>query len=370
MRRGAGFAIDHYVAMAGIVAIVGTVFYGLAYARFYDQLNITPEQAGLTPTQILTHSAAGGVALIGLVAAAIFCTVLPLVAARDDLAAAKERGSWRRLAANVSITVFGIFAMFWLAFLSGAPWQWAAFLSVVAAGLLLGISFRIDRAGWRRGLEPRPLRFSGDRYLTVFLAAALPGGLFATGASTFQQADFLSSQVADGVAVRDPKIAGLPFLGVRAEPALISWTARPPGSGIPHCVFYLGGTGDNAVFYDHRSDSTFHVPTGDFSLELRGGIDTCDAPVNLTRPVVHRGPGDTFACKRGRWETYLRPYYFYDWTADGVTIQERARWKRGHVLTAENAAGWRGVHCRVTAESPLGSDFAVSRGASPSPGPG
>jgi hypothetical protein len=369
MHRLAGKAIEHYGATAGLIAVIGTTFYGLAYARFYDGLNITPEQAGLTPAQILTHSAAGGMALIVLIATAVFCTLLPVVAVRDDHSAEAARGSWGEFWSNCLLTAAGIGLMFLLAALIGAPTDMPVGFSGIALVLLLGFSFRPSRDGWRsHGLEPRPLRFEGDRYLTVCLAAALPVGLLLTGYETFTHAEYLSARVGRGQAVRDPKIAGLPFLGVRAEPALVSWSSgRPPGSDIPHCIFYLGGADGDAAFYDHRSDSTFRVPADDFSLELRGGITSCEVPVNLHLPTARpRADGD-LVCTRGRWESFLRPRYYFDWTAEGETIQSQDPKRKSRVLDQKAAEHHHGVHCRVTAENHLGLDFAVSRAISLSP---
>jgi hypothetical protein len=365
MRRSATWAAEHYVVVAGLVTAAATLFYGLAYARFYGQFNITPEQAGTSPAQILTHSVGGGLLLIGLIAAGTFCTLIAPIALREDRGATADRGSWRMLGANALVTALGIAAMFTLALTMGVPWQMAAYLSFWAVLILVAVSFRFKREGRRRGLEPRPLRFDLDRYLTMALAVALPTGVLMAGFTTFRQAEQLSVTAREGRAVRDPTIAGIPFLGVRAEPALISWTNDQAIPDLPHCAIYLGGVGENAILYDHRTDSTFHVPTGAFTLELRGRVDNCDAPVNVGEPRVGRKPNGDLVCHRGKWESWSGAYYIYDWTAVGATIQRPGRSRQARTLSARSSLGYRRVHCRVRAESPFGTEVAVSRGVGP-----
>jgi hypothetical protein len=79
LRRVASFAAAHWAPFLTVVVGVAGAFYGVAYARFYARLDVTPDQVGLAPTQIVTQSVIGGLVLVLLILLGIFCFVLPLI---------------------------------------------------------------------------------------------------------------------------------------------------------------------------------------------------------------------------------------------------------------------------------------------------
>jgi hypothetical protein len=366
--RVASWIFDHYVAVAGLVAVAATAFYGLAYARFYGELNLTPEQAGMTTTQIVTQSAVGGTVVTALVALAVFCTFLvPVAPVRVDWGAA-DPGSWLRFLGNVAVTLLGCGFLFGLAAATGVELEPVVGFAITAVLILLVVSFRIRKRGWRFALRPRPLRFSLERYLTAFVAVALPVALLFTGIATYNAARNVGERVAEGEAVEDLEFIGLPFFGTEAKGALIHW--EEPGSApdyMPHCAIYLGGSNGEALFYDRRSRSTFHVPAADITIQVREDLSHCDGPINVRRPVAVRREDGSLVCRRGAWESFLEPRFIYVWVGDGP--RGRPVYRTGHATTAALAArlDLRVVRCGVIARSRYGSDEAFSRKLAISP---
>ncbi len=361
LRKVADWIFEHYLAVASLITVIASAFYGLAYARFYDSLDITPEQAGLGPTQILTHSAVGGLTLTMLIALAICCLVVPLVPLRDEVSAKGERGTWIGVVVNAGLTALGIIVIFGLGSIAELPYQAAVSLAWAPTAFFLGASIRLERKGRGVRFVPKPLYFSGDRYLIILVAFAIPTGLLFTGLVTFDEADRLGRKASNGKAVRDPKIIGVPFLGVRVEPALVSWGNTSSVPDIPRCVFYLGTSSGSDVFYDHRSRSTYHVPADEVTIELRSDMSSCEAPVNKRLPTVYPRKNGDLVCRPGRWSAHADPLFTYEWiTGGGETVDggdEDFPW-----VFSESAL-WLDfvMHCRVTAATPLGSDAAVSR---------
>lgn len=361
LTTAANWAFDHYVAVASLLVAVATAFYSLAYARFYDSLELTPEQVGLTPTQILTHSVVGGVTLTALIAVGFYCVLVPILPVRDDPQAQNDRGNRADLLANALFTGFGALALLCLLVLAGAPLFPIVVLEGLIAAIFLASSFR---AGLGRGHRPglRPLRFSSERYLIVAVAIAIPVGLLVAGGTTFSAAGYLGWRVSEGLAVNDAKIMGVPFLGVRAAPALISWGAgSQPVVGMPSCVFYLGTSNGNDIFYDHRSRSTFHVPADEVAVELRSEMSTCEAPYNATRPSVRAGDDGALICSPGSWHSYMSPLFAYEWISEGIRLEDDDGDLARVFKTESELWPGRQIRCRVTATTSFGSDTAVSR---------
>ena len=363
LTRIASWIFDHYVAIASLIAICATVFYGLAYSQIYDAVNITPEEAGFTPAQVLTHSAVGGLAFLIMMSVTVFCIAIPLVPFRDDPGAAKEAGSWFGLIANSLMTLSGIVLIFAMGLLTGAL-KPAVVFSIMTIVLLLAVSYRPRRKIGLPRIEPRPLRFSGRRYAVVFAAVAVPLGLLFTATATFTQASLLSQRIERGEAVSGSKFAGMPFLGVRAEAAFISWRSREPlAVDLPRCALYLGDSDGDTVLYAHRSRSTFHVPADEIAVELRGDLANCDAPVNIHEPSIHLNRNGDLVCRRGAWESYLSPAFRLEWVANSLTIPVGENRRYGRRITAQTLDAWslRSIHCRVTATTTEGEGTAVSR---------
>lgn len=360
MRRRAGQAFDHYVAVASLVAVIGGVFYGLAYARFYESLDITPEQAGLAPAQILSRSIVGGLALTLLVGLAIFCIFIALIPVQDDKASDKAQGRWRDVAANTTLTAAGLLVVTGVAALAGiSAWATFRFFGIIALTFLVFGSLRLRLRGRRPVLVPAQLDISPDRYLVAFIAAAVPLGLMITGLATFNEATLLGERASVGKAVRDPKIVGFPFLGVRAEPALVSWRSGKRLASVPPCVLYLGTSNGSMILYDHQSSSTFHVPSGEIAIELRSEMSTCEAPVNVRLPAIERRVTGGLTCDRGDWKPERNVEFEFQWVLEGHALEDAPHppWR----LDDRRFRDDRVLYCEVTAETPLGSDTAVSR---------
>lgn len=360
LRSVAGWVFEHYIAVASLVTVIAGAFYTLVYVRFYEAFDITPEQVGLTPTQIVAHSALGGIALTLYCSTLVFAAILPLVPARADSSARSERGSWKGLAGNVIVLGCSACVFAALALLTDASFRDAWVLTAIPALFLLGISFRIRRIEGKRSLHLRPLRFGTDRFLTVFVAFAVPVSLLLTGVLTLHEAGDIGKQASEGWAIRDTKVLGLPFLDVRAEPALISWKdGQPTNAGIPHCVFYLGNANGDDVFYDHRSHSTFHIPSGEVTVELRRGMSSCEAPVNLRAPWLTERRNHELVCHHGLWRSPAAPRFSYTWTIEGFSVPNRSRSDRVF-RNGKRRRRYPLLHCRVTASTYFGSETAVS----------
>jgi len=187
----------------------------------------------------------------------------------------------------------------------------------------------------------------------------LPIGLLLTAGITLVFAHSLGGVAREGDAVSNPTILGVPFLNVRAEPALIDWAEanRPRRRILPHCALYLGTSNGDSVFYDHRAHRTFHVPSSAASIDLRTDMESCEAPTNASLPTIHVRSGH-LVCVPGRWHTAVQPNFKYEWLSDSVLIAD----DDGPPARSLEPNDWRGlpVRCRVTATTAFGSDRAVS----------
>jgi len=363
LQRLAVGLLEHYVAVAGIVTLLASSLYGLAYDRFYQALDITPEQAGLTVPQILIHSAIGGVVLVILTSLASFVVFMPAAPVRDDVDSKQQTGTLEKLGANLLMTLGALLILAELAYLLSARWTIPAVVAFWSATVLVFTNFRL-RLKWHVVPVPtlRPMEFKASRYALVAGVALFTGLLF-TAWLTIREANRLGDKAANGEAIRDPEIVGMPFLGVRAEPALISW--KRGGAVGPRCMFYLGASEGNVILYDHRSTGTFQVPSDDVTIELRHNMSSCEAPFNTRAPAVwQRGP-NLIGCRPGTWRrqprTGPKAEFSYEWTEEGSRITPRFD-RVSPLLDTSNLSAGTVVHCRVTAETPLGSDAAVSRG--------
>jgi hypothetical protein len=367
-RRGAQvatWAFDHYISVAGLVAAAATTFYGLAYGRFYAELSLTPEQVGMTPAQILTQSAVGGMTMTVLIAVAIFCALLlPVVPVRLDWGYA-DPGSWHNLAGNAALTLLGGLFLDLLVWAVGLESQLGFGFSYISLLVLLLVSFRIRRNGWHPVLRPRPLRFELERYLTALVTIALPIALLYTSIATFNSAKVLGEEVAEGVADADEdlSILDLPILGIEVEPALVHWedpTSRP--ERMPLCALYLGTSNGDAVFFDPGSRSSFHVSASDVVIQVRTDLSNCDGPINVRAPDLLRRDDGTLVCHRGAWESYVDPRFTYFWVFNGPRYRE-PEYRRGRTIRRSflDRHDVRVAHCQVDAASRFGRDFAVSR---------
>lgn len=342
--------------------MAATLFYSLAYSQIYDAVGVTPEEVGFAPTQILTHAAAGGIMLVLLVSLATFLVFVPAAPVRDDPASWRQRGSWFRFLLNAMLTGLAFCLLAGLGEATNAPDGLVLLLGGVALLFLVAGGLRIRKRRRWPGIEPRPLRFTLERY-SILAAIAVPVGLLFAAIGIFTQAQILRDRLANGVAVKGSEIVGMPFLGVKAEPALVSWVSEAhPDIQMPRCAIYLGRSEGDSVFYDQGSQGTFHVPSASIVVELRGDLYHCDGPVNVRRPSIHTRPDGTLVCRRGQWESFLRPGFTFEWLSRGLLIPVELKKRFGPEMTPDTLRIWsvRSVHCRITALSDFGKARASS----------
>ncbi|HVO55348.1 MAG TPA: hypothetical protein VMT37_13135 [Solirubrobacterales bacterium] len=352
--RLAEIAAEHYIAAAGLVAALASAFYGLAYARFYESMGITPEQAGFTPAQVVAHSIVGGLVLLILITAAIFLFFVPLIPAREEKMEAGARRHWGPVAWNLTFTLAAAAGLAALCALAGRRWELIMYLLVIQLVWWALTSLVISE----RRLKPALLEISVDRYVVTGIACLIPAVL-ATGVVTYLKAESLGERATVGRAVRNPKIGVFPFLGVHAEPAEVAWVADPKLRTLPRCVLYLGSSEGDAVLYDSHSSSTFHVPTGNIAIDLEGDRSSCEAPVNVRSPeIVPDGAGKVI-CRHGDWRPSEHARYEYEWIwvdHELVDNGDGRPWLLYEWAFPPNAV----VYCRVTAHTAIGEDTALA----------
>ncbi len=357
LRRFAAWCFEHYVAVASLVTVFATLFYGFAYTLFFRSLNITAEQAGFTPPMLLTRSALGGLALTLIFALGLLALCVPLIPIREDKAAREEHGSGGATFLNFLITGLGCFYLAIVLALAGVAWFVALCVGAVPAVVLLFVSFRLRRPQSQLSPNLRPLEFDADKYLTVFVATALPFGLAMAALITIGSAGVLGNRAHDGWAIREPSIFGLPFIGVRVEPALVVWReGAPAGPHIPRCLLDVGTSNNNSYLYDARTGRSFAVQSAAVTLEHRNRAETCDAPLNHSLPTIHVLKNGDLRCNPGAWYTYLPPFYRYQWMNGGVLFENDARGAR---ILANNG-NLDQMRCRVVASNMFGEEVAVS----------
>lgn len=359
--RVATWLLDHYLPLGSLIALCVTAFYGLAYARIYESVGVTPEDVGFTLTQVLTNAAIGGLAFLLLATLLIFCTFIPVAPLRDDAAAREEVGSWRQILLNGILTLGGLALMCSVAALVGFLWVAPTLLPATVMLFFLSSFRRSRRKDSDHPLELRPLSFRPVRYV-MLTALAVPIGLLLTGLLTFTAAEGLGRRIESGEGLLGVKFAGVPFLGARAEPALITWTSGAPPVEMPRCALYLGGAEGDSLFYDHRSESTFRVPSRRIAIQRRSDMSDCDGPVNIKLPSIRRLGNGSFVCRRGAWESYLSPTFKIEWITQGIWIPVGDDERYGRMMSRQilDALDVRVVHCRVSAVTTDGEGVAAS----------
>lgn len=368
LRAFAAFASANFVPFLASITAVSGAFYGLAYARFYDHLDITPDQVGLTPAQLLTRSLVGGLVLVFLFTLALVCVFVPLIPMKDEKAARSERGSWRGVLLNAGLTAAGGAGLVLLTVLAGLTVSSVAVFIVLSVIMFAAVSLELRRDGRRLRLRPSPLDFSLDRYGVVTTACTIPALVFAVLA-TFAVAEDLGESASVGKAVRDPKIGIFPILGVRAEPAFVDVRNAGRLPSPPRCVLYLGTSNDKVILYDDHSSSTFHIPAADVSMRIQSEMSSCEAPINVQRPLTLPYGEGKLRCTHGRWRSRISTVrYRYQWMWEGHPAQDDGK-GRPWLLYERGFPRESAVYCRVTAITPLGEDAALSRPAVVRPRP-
>lgn len=357
LRRFASFASAHWAPFVTFVIGVAGAFYGAAYARFYARLDVTPDQVGLAPAQIVTQSLIGGLVLVLLILIGFFCIVLPLIPMKEQ-GPPGGAGSWKRVLANGVLTLTALVLLVGLcALVDIATKASLQLFALILASFFVWGSLRLTGARWRVRIRPAPLDFSLDRYGVVLTACAVPA-LLITILATFALADELGERASVGKAVRDPKVGIFPLLGIRAEPALVTWK-RPTESVSPtRCMLYLGSSEGKVTLYDHRRSSTFHISGDELTLQVKSEMSSCEAPTNVLAPSILPFGEGKWRCQHGRWRSRVDSDYSYSWVLDGHPLEDDGRGKPW--LLYEEGFEGSVVYCKVTAETPLGEDVAIS----------
>ncbi len=354
LRTFAGWVFDHYIAVGSLVAITASALYGLAYARFYAEMSITPEQAGLSTTQIVANSATGGLALVLLISVMLFLVFLPAVAPREDLYSQDESGTWLEFAQHLALSLLGIVGLIGLAEVFGLDGKYLGPAVGVSVGLaLMGLGFHWQ-GFFSFPLHPKPMDFSIDKYLIILVSLALPVALLGTGVLTVVKAGELGRRASSGEAVREAEILQMPILGVRAEPALIRWrTTRLPD--FPDCALYLGAANGQIILHDHLSGSTVEIPSDNVDLVFHKQMSSCEAPVDIGLPQIRHSDRDHLECRPGRWDSDgVEKSYAYEWLYRGDAIQH------SRVVDVDKLLPRPVVRCEVEVSTVLGSNTATS----------
>jgi hypothetical protein len=361
LQTAANGILRHWLPVASVVTFVVSGFYGLAYAQFYEELDVSPEQAGVTTAQIVAHSVIGGLALTLVISAVAFLILVPL-AASSESSVRSDVGTWSKTAANGLIALGAILILGYMAWRTHAPV--AATVLVLASTLsyALATSLRIKRKGRRPAVLPSVVEFTLDGYLIVAMFG-LALGIVATGLLTYTEAHHLGAKAKDGEAIRNPEILGVPFLGVKAEPTLIAWTGGEPDRlDAPGCALYLGAADGQDLLYDPQTGGTLEVPRDDVVLSLRRDRTTCEAPVSIHAPTVRRVGPKAIRCLPGDWANDAKRSFTYRWTIDGHAFPET--FTLSPYLDTEETAPSQIAFCHVKATTPLGADVATSLGIS------
>jgi hypothetical protein len=289
LRKRLGWVVEHYVAAAGLAVAAASALYGLAYARFYGELNTSPGRVGISTSEILANSATGGFALACLLWLMLYLATLPLVPPRETHEVKDERAAWIAFGGFCAMSLACLLALVGLAIQIELPLLWL--------GVLLGFLFAAFKDGFtinsksvKPSIAPKPMSFGFDRFLVLAVVIA-PIAIVATGVATVLEAGDLGAQARAGEAVRDPKILMMPFLGVRAEPAAI--TRSDPtlqDSSFPPCALYLGTANNQVILYETGPPAgTIQVPTGDVHIELGQSMSRCKEKTSAAAVGVKLG---------------------------------------------------------------------------------
>lgn len=364
------WAVRHYALAGGALALLAGGFYTLSYSKFYSALGVSPEQAGLTTSTIIAHSLLGGIAIVALAVVTVSSLFISIVGPRGERRGGP--GSWSDFGNNVFIAGSALALMSLVYRLIDAPlgaWLIVAVCSVFIA-LFFSLTFRYD------GFLPKPVQFEfvWQAYVVFFVAAAIPLGLASAGLVTFFRAEALATTASSGGAVRNPKIAGLPFLGVQALPAFVDWLDPREDRLLPSCLLYLGSSDGQIALYDAENGAAIEAPNREAVVRLRSARSSCDAPVSLSPPPVRPVARGGFLCGHGAWSSRQRPRFAYRWTNKGefmaaVPSADTARLSPKQVIERAEPGTSLVIRCEVTATTPLGHDSALSSAISLGGGP-
>jgi hypothetical protein len=357
-RRGAQWFLDHYVPLTGLLALLATAFYGAAYARFYNALDISPGDAGIDTTEILTRSLVGGVVFCVAVAGILVGLFAPLSLAVDSRQARHLRkGTWSDWCALVVCAVATPLGLVWLA--HGKPYESFMYPSLLLPVCAAVAALRRHEDGGVK-LSVRPIRVRGNELLGLFLASYMVA-LLALFLVVSIKASARAQQANDGEAVRPPTFLGLPYVGIRAEPTFVRWRHSKPLIDLPRCVLYLGRSDGLDVLFDPVGTRTIRVPDTELLLSTRQERSSCNAPRNLDPPRIVRSGRRGYKCVPGRWDPRHGVAFAYRWRIDGNWYYVKYPRLYTNAFLATRALGVGVVlRCQVMATSRLGTDVAFS----------
>jgi len=262
-----GWLFAHYPAVAGLTLAAAGVLYGLSYALFYGDLGTSPARVGLTISQIVGASVSGGLALTAVLVPCLFVAFLPLAVLDDEPELGQSRQSWSWTFLYLALVVSSV-AGFWA--LGRAFDDPGTTIGITCAGGLSWIA--VGFLGVMTGNPTRwrlpPLTFKWDRF-GLLVIALLPVALIVAGVATVVESEQLGDEARWGRAVDDPRLLGVPFIGLRAEPATVRWVRRGSPTLLPRCLLYLGNTGGQTVLYAVKTKGTVRLPSN--AVELRVG---------------------------------------------------------------------------------------------------
>jgi hypothetical protein len=344
---------DHLKPILSLLAVVATGLYGIAFSRFYDALDTSPEAVGITATQMLARSAVGGVAFLAIGSLVVLSPVAPLIPSLSGSAQDKPRSN----GSIGDVAIVGLLSAVVLFLFLGS--LGGSLFDCLVVALLPGFfgvlaSLRIHGRPYR--VSVRPLRF---RFVDFALAALITAviGMAAFADSTIKRAEDLGEEARAGGKISSPTFLGLPILGLRADPALIAWKGREPASlDLPPCVLYLGQSGGTTVVYDPSQLRTVQLSAEDAVLSVQNGRTSCGAPLNYDPPRIRRRAG-FLECMPGRWQQRPPTRFAFTWSRDGYGVETRVE-DRFRLL---GDSGGHSIRCAVEATNPMGSDVAFSK---------
>jgi hypothetical protein len=264
--------VEHYPAVAGLSIAAAGALYGLSYALFYADLGTSPARAGLTISQIVGASVSGGLALTAVLIPCLFLTFLPLAVLDDEPEPGHPRRSWPWAFVYLALIVPSAVGIWVLdQSLDGRSGPIGAITSAVVAWIAFGFlgAMSGDPMQWRLPA----LTFKLDQF-GAFVITLVPLALILAGVATVIESDHLGDEARRGRAVDNPHLLGVPFIGLRAEPATVRWVRRGSSTPLPRCLLYLGNTGGQAVLYAARTKGTVRLPSN--AVELRVGRSAND----------------------------------------------------------------------------------------------
>jgi hypothetical protein len=245
--------------IASTVGVLGAIVYGFqrfSYERFYDQFGVTPEDVGVTPSDVLSQT---GLGLVVLICVAFVLLVVLLIFLALYYSWGVQIGAVSRVAAT--------------RLRNRSRKQPLPVRSVEEEARRIFSSIE-------PGLEARIAR---NRTPVAVLVVILT---FLTTASWYVFAPDDAGKCAakeNGPAVRSLHLNDfgnhhITLLGVRAEPVVVTWLhgAPPKSFSDRENMVYLGEKSGSRVLYRPRDKQTIRIPEGDVALAMTRDYPTYD----------------------------------------------------------------------------------------------